>query len=178
LTSPLMGRFGMALRLEYYAPEDLQMIVARSAKLLNCEIELPGALEISRRARGTPRIANRLLRRVRDYADIKANGVITKDVASRALEMLNVDGIGLDQMDRLYLKAIAEKYSGGPVGIETLASALSEEKETLEDVYEPYLIQCGFVNRTSRGRVLTDLAYRHLGLEPIKKPGEAQLTIF
>jgi Holliday junction DNA helicase RuvB len=178
LTSPLMGRFGMVLRLEYYAPEDLQMIVARSAKLLNCEIELPGALEISRRARGTPRIANRLLRRVRDYADIKANGVITKDVASRALEMLNVDGIGLDQMDRLYLKAIAEKYSGGPVGIETLASALSEEKETLEDVYEPYLIQCGFVNRTSRGRVLTDLAYRHLGLEPIKKPGEAQLTIF
>ncbi len=178
LTSPLMGRFGMALRLEYYAPEDLQMIVARSAKLLNCEIELPGALEISRRARGTPRIANRLLRRVRDYADIKANGVITKDVASRALEMLNVDGIGLDQMDRLYLKAIAEKYSGGPVGIETLASALSEEKETLEDVYEPYLIQCGFVNRTSRGRVLTDLAYRHLGLEPIKKPGEAQLNIF
>jgi Holliday junction DNA helicase RuvB len=178
LTSPLMGRFGMALRLEYYAPEDLQMIVARSATLLNCEIELPGALEISRRARGTPRIANRLLRRVRDYADIKANGVITKDVASRALEMLNVDGIGLDQMDRLYLKAIAEKYSGGPVGIETLASALSEEKETLEDVYEPYLIQCGFVNRTSRGRVLTDLAYRHLGLEPIKKPGEAQLTIF
>ena len=178
LTSPLMGRFGMALRLEYYAPEDLQMIVARSATLLNCEIELPGALEISRRARGTPRIANRLLRRVRDYADIKANGVITKDVVSRALEMLNVDGIGLDQMDRLYLKAIAEKYSGGPVGIETLASALSEEKETLEDVYEPYLIQCGFVNRTSRGRVLTDLAYRHLGLEPIKKPGEAQLTIF
>jgi len=178
LTSPLMGRFGMALRLEYYAPEDLQMIVARSAKLLNCQIELPGALEISRRARGTPRIANRLLRRVRDYADIKANGVITKDVASRALEMLNVDSIGLDQMDRLYLKAIAEKYSGGPVGIETLASALSEEKETLEDVYEPYLIQCGFVNRTSRGRVLTDLAYRHLGLEPTKKPGEAQLTIF
>lgn len=178
LTSPLMGRFGMALRLEYYAPEDLQMIVARSAKLLNCQIELPGALEISRRARGTPRIANRLLRRVRDYADIKANGVITKDVASRALEMLNVDSIGLDHMDRLYLRAIAEKYSGGPVGIETLASALSEEKETLEDVYEPYLIQCGFVNRTSRGRVLTDLAYRHLGLEPTKKPGEAQLTIF
>lgn len=178
LTSPLMGRFGMALRLEYYAPEDLQLIVVRSAKLLNCEIELPGALEISRRARGTPRIANRLLRRVRDYADIKANGVITKEVASKALEMLNVDELGLDQMDRLYLKAIAEKYSGGPVGIETLASALSEEKETLEDVYEPYLIQCGFVNRTSRGRVLTDLAYRHLGLQPAKKPGDSQLTIF
>lgn len=178
LTSPLMGRFGMALRLEYYAPEDLQMIVARSAKLLRCEIELPGALEISRRARGTPRIANRLLRRVRDFADIKADGVITKEVASQALEMLNVDGMGLDQMDRLYLRAIAEKYSGGPVGIETLASALSEEKETLEDVYEPYLIQCGFVNRTSRGRVLTDLAYRHLGLQPAKKPGESQLTIF
>lgn len=178
LTSPLMGRFGMALRLEYYAPEDLQMIVARSAKLLNCTIDMPGALEISRRARGTPRIANRLLRRVRDYADIKANGAITQKVANEALAMLNVDERGLDQMDRHYLRAIAEKYSGGPVGIETLASALSEEKETLEDVYEPYLIQCGFLNRTSRGRVLTDLAYRHLGLEPIKKTGDSQLTIF
>jgi Holliday junction DNA helicase RuvB len=176
LTSPLMGRFGMALRLDHYTPEDLQMIVARSAKLLNCEMDLPGALEISRRARGTPRIANRLLRRVRDYADIKADGFITKAVASSALAMLDVDIKGLDQMDRLYLRTIAEKYSGGPVGIETLASALSEEKETLEDVYEPYLIQCGFVNRTSRGRVLTDLAYRHLGLDPVRK--EAQLTIF
>lgn len=178
LTSPLMGRFGMALRLDHYAPEDLQMIVARSAKLLNCTIDMPGALEISRRARGTPRIANRLLRRVRDYADIKANGAITQKVANEALAMLNVDERGLDQMDRHYLRAIAEKYSGGPVGIETLASALSEEKETLEDVYEPYLIQCGFLNRTSRGRVLTDLAYRHLGLEPIKKTGDSQLTIF
>lgn len=178
LTSPLMGRFGMALRLDHYTAEDLQMIVARSAKLLNCEIDLPGALEISRRARGTPRIANRLLRRVRDFADIKANGFISKEVAASALEMLDVDAKGLDQMDRLYLKTIAEKYSGGPVGIETLASALSEEKETLEDVYEPYLIQCGFVNRTSRGRVLTDLAYRHLGLEPLKKSGEPQLSIF
>lgn len=178
LTSPLMGRFGMALRLEYYAPEDLQMIIARSAKILNCQIDLPGALEISRRARGTPRIANRLLRRVRDYADIKAKGIITQEVAALALKMLDVDEKGLDHMDRLYLRAIAEKYSGGPVGIETLASALSEEKETLEDVYEPYLIQCGFVNRTSRGRVLTDLAYRHLGMESLKKPSDSQLTIF
>lgn len=177
LTSPLMGRFGMALRLEYYAPEDLQMIVARSARLLSCEIDLAGALEISKRARGTPRIANRLLRRVRDFADVKANGKITASVAHQALEMLNVDHKGLDQMDRLYLKAIAEKYSGGPVGIETLASALSEEKETLEDVYEPYLIQCGFVNRTSRGRVLTDLAYRHLGLENQNKRVPNQLSL-
>jgi len=176
LTSPLMGRFGMALRLEYYAPEDLQLIVCRSARLLHCEIEMPGALEISRRARGTPRIANRLLRRVRDYADIKAKGIITQSVAASALEMLNVDEKGLDQMDRNYLRAIAEKYSGGPVGIETLASALSEEKETLEDVYEPYLIQCGFVNRTSRGRVLTEHAYQHLGIEPIKK--DSQLSLY
>ena len=115
---------------------------------------------------------------MRDYADIKANGAITQKVANEALAMLNVDERGLDQMDRNYLRAIAEKYSGGPVGIETLASALSEEKETLEDVYEPYLIQCGFLNRTSRGRVLTDFAYRHLGLEPIKKTGDSQLTIF
>ncbi|NBX93162.1 MAG: Holliday junction branch migration DNA helicase RuvB [Proteobacteria bacterium] len=178
LTSPLMGRFGMALRLEYYAPEDLQLIILRSAKILNCKIEPAGALEISRRSRGTPRIANRLLRRVRDYADIKAKGMITQEVAALALKMLDVDEKGLDHMDRLYLKVIAEKYNGGPVGIETLASALSEEKETLEDVYEPYLIQCGFVNRTSRGRVLTDLAYRHLGLEAIQKGTHPQLPIF
>ena len=134
LTSPLMGRFGMVFRLEYYAPEDLQMIIVRSSGILKCRIEMDGALEISRRARGTPRIANRLLRRVRDYADIKAKGIVTQSVAADALDMLDVDEKGLDQMDRLFLRTIAEKFSGGQVGIETLASALSEERETLEDV--------------------------------------------
>lgn len=178
LTSPLMGRFGVVLRLDYYKPEDLQMIVVRSAGILKCRIDMPGAMEISRRARGTPRIANRLLKRVRDFAEIKADGVITQEVAHAALEMLDVDVKGLDQMDRLFLRTIIEKFGGGPVGIETLASALSEERETLEDVYEPFLIQSGFLNRTSRGRVATELAYKHLGIPFSKKPGEAQLTIF
>ena len=178
LTSPLMGRFGMVLRLDYYQPADLQMILVRSAGILRCRIEMEGAMEISRRARGTPRIANRLLRRVRDYAEIRADGVITRDVAAAALEMLDVDAQGLDQMDRVFLRTIITKFSGGPVGVETLASALSEERETLEDVYEPYLIQCGYLNRTSRGRVATELAYRHLGLTMPKKPTDPQLTIF
>lgn len=164
LTQPLMGRFGMILRLDYYQPEDLQMIVVRSAGILKCRVEMEGALEISRRARGTPRIANRLLRRVRDYAEIKADGIVSRTVAAAALDMLDVDGKGLDQMDRLFLRTIVEKFGGGPVGIDTLSSALSEERETLEDVYEPYLIQCGYLNRTSRGRVATELAYRHLGI--------------
>lgn len=177
LTSPLMGRFGMVLRLDYYAPEDLQMILIRSASILKCRIEKEGALEISRRSRGTPRIANRLLRRVRDYADIRANGIITQEVASSALKMLDVDDRGLDHMDRLLLKTLIEKFGGGPVGVDTLSSAISEERETLEDVYEPFLIQCGFLNRTSRGRVATDLAYAHLGLsrQPDVSP---QLSIF
>lgn len=177
LTSPLMGRFGMVLRLDYYQPQDLQMILVRSAGILKCRIEMDGALEISRRSRGTPRIANRLLRRVRDYAEIKADGVITKQIASAALDMLDVDGLGLDQMDRTLLRTIVEKFGGGPVGIDTLSSALSEERETLEDVYEPYLIQCGFLNRTSRGRVATDLAYRHLGLAAPKRRSEGQLEL-
>lgn len=177
LTSPLMGRFGMVLRLDYYNAEDLQMIVVRSAGILKCRIEMEGALEISKRARGTPRIANRLLRRVRDYAEIKADGVITEKVAAAALDMLEVDGSGLDGMDRLLLKTIIEKFGGGPVGIDTLSSALSEERETLEDVYEPYLIQCGFINRTSRGRVATELAYRHLKIAVPKRP-DPQLSIF
>lgn len=177
LTSPLMGRFGMVLRLDYYQPQDLQMILIRSAGILKCRIEMDGALEISRRARGTPRIANRLLRRVRDYAEIKADGVITKQTASAALEMLDVDGLGLDQMDRTLLRTIVEKFGGGPVGIDTLSSALSEERETLEDVYEPYLIQCGFLNRTSRGRLATDLAYRHLGLTAPKRRNDSQLEL-
>ena len=173
LTSPLMGRFGMILRLDYYQPEDLQMILVRSAGILKCRIEMDGALEISRRARGTPRIANRLLRRVRDYAEIKSNGVITRSVAASALEMLDVDAKGLDTMDRSYLRMIIEKFGGGPVGIETLSSALSEERETLEDVYEPYLIQCGYLNRTSRGRVATQFAYQHLGI-PFERSAQSQ----
>jgi Holliday junction DNA helicase RuvB len=177
LTSPLMGRFGMVLRLNYYDPKDLQMIVVRSAGILKCNIEMDGALEISKRARGTPRIANRLLRRVRDYAEIKADGVITQKVASLALDMLDVDGFGLDEMDRLLLKTIAEKFGGGPVGVETLATALSEERETIEDVYEPYLIQCGYLNRTSRGRIVTELAYDHLKLIRVTRGREAQLEL-
>ncbi len=177
LTSPLMGRFGMVLRLDYYTPEDLQMIVVRSAGILKCRIEMDGAYEISRRARGTPRIANRLLRRVRDYAEVKADGVITQKVAAAALDMLEVDASGLDGMDRLFLKTIITKFGGGPVGIETLASALSEERETLEDVYEPFLIQCGYINRTSRGRVATELAYKHLKIDPPRRPGEKQMSM-
>jgi Holliday junction DNA helicase RuvB len=172
-----MGRFGMVLRLNYYDPKDLQMIVVRSAGILKCNIEMDGALEISKRARGTPRIANRLLRRVRDYAEIKADGVITQKVASLALDMLDVDGFGLDEMDRLLLKTIAEKFGGGPVGVETLATALSEERETIEDVYEPYLIQCGYLNRTSRGRIVTELAYDHLKLIRVTRGREAQLEL-
>jgi len=177
LTSPLMGRFGMVLRLDYYQPEDLQMIVVRSAGILKCRIEMGGALEISKRARGTPRIANRLLRRVRDYAEIKADGVISDAVAAAALDMLDVDAKGLDQMDRSFLKIIIDKFGGGPVGIETLSSALSEERETLEDVYEPYLIQCGYINRTSRGRVATELAYKHLKIPYSKRSQDAQLEL-
>jgi len=140
---------------------------------------MEGAFEISRRARGTPRIANRLLRRVRDFAEVKADGRITHSIASAALDMLDVDGGGLDNMDRQFLRTIAEKFSGGPVGIDTLASALSEESETLEDVYEPFLIQCGYVNRTPRGRVLTELGYKHLGLPFSRRPAtDSQLSIF
>jgi len=177
LTSPLMGRFGMVLRLEHYSAEELQMVVVRSAGILKCRIEMDGALEVASRSRGTPRIANRLLRRVRDFAEIKADGVITGPVASAALEMLDVDKRGLDAMDRQLLTTIIEKFGGGPVGIETLCSALGEERETLEDVYEPFLLQIGFLNRTRQGRVATELAHKHLGL-PFSKPssGEAQLT--
>ncbi|MBY0369417.1 Holliday junction branch migration DNA helicase RuvB [bacterium] len=180
LTSPMMGRFGMVLRLEHYSPEELQMVLVRSAGILKCRIEMEGALEIARRSRGTPRIANRLLRRVRDYAEIKADGVITAPVASAALEMLDVDKRGLDAMDRAFLTTIIKNFGGGPVGIETLCSALGEERETLEDVYEPYLLQIGFLNRTRQGRVATELAHKHLGLQPGKSvpTGEQQMTIF
>jgi holliday junction DNA helicase RuvB len=162
LSPPLRDRFGVLLRLEFYEVMDLQIIVTRSARILGISIDEGGAGEIARRSRGTPRIANRLLRRVRDYAEVRAEGKITREVADYALQMLEVDRKGFDRMDRKILLTIIEKYEGGPVGIETLAAAVSEEKGTLEDVYEPYLIQEGFLNKTPRGRIATRLAYEHL----------------
>ncbi len=165
LTSPLRDRFGVISRLEFYNPKELCIIVTRSARILNIEIEADGAMEIARRSRGTPRIANRLLRRVRDYAQVRAGGVITKKVADDALKMLEVDNQGFDGMDRKILLTIIKKYSGGPVGVETLSAAISEEKDTIEDVYEPYLIQEGYIDRTPRGRTATRLAYLHFGID-------------
>ena len=153
LSAPLRDRFGIVLNFEFYAPEDLQKIIVRSAEILNVEVNPDGAYEIARRSRGTPRIANRLLRRVRDFAQVKGDGIITKAIADAALVMLDVDNTGLDEADRRYLRVIMEKYDGGPVGIETLAAALSEERDTIEDVYEPYLMQQGFVQRTTRGQL-------------------------
>ncbi|MEE9320207.1 MAG: Holliday junction branch migration DNA helicase RuvB [Granulosicoccus sp.] len=164
LTAPLRDRFGIVQRLEFYATEDLAGIVARSARLLEVEIDEAGCIEIARRARGTPRIANRLLRRVRDFADIRADGHITREVADQALNLLNVDRLGLDNMDRRLLQAIIEKFGGGPVGVDNLGAALSEETGTLEEVIEPYLIQQGLLMRTPRGRVVTDNTYRHFGM--------------
>ncbi len=176
LTSPLRDRFGVVARLDFYSPEELEIIVTRSAKLLNIGIEKKGAFEIARRSRGTPRIVNRLLKRVRDFAEVKADGVITLQVAHDALAMLEVDEKGFDHMDRRILQTIIEKFSGGPVGVETLSSAISEEKDTIEDVYEPFLIQCGYLQRTPRGRIATELAYLHLGLKaPIKNPQDSFL---
>lgn len=165
LTSPLRDRFGVISRLDYYEPEDLVLIVTRTAGILGVEITREGALEIAGRSRGTPRVANRLLKRVRDYAQVKADGIITREVSDEALKFLEVDALGLDQADRRLLLAIIQKFEGGPVGLETLAAATSEESETLEDVYEPYLIQLGMLARTPRGRVATPSAYQHLGLE-------------
>jgi len=162
LSAPLRDRFGVILRLELYTPEELLKIVSRSASILGIDIERGGALEIARRSRGTPRIANRLLKRVRDYAQVKANGVITKQVADEALRMLEVDDIGLDATDRRMLSSIITYFGGGPVGLDTLAATIGEEAITLEDVYEPYLLQLGFINRTPRGRCATKLAYDHL----------------
>lgn len=164
LTGPLRSRFGLVIRLDYYAPEELQRIVQRSARLLEIEVSDDAAAEIARRARGTPRIANRLLRRSRDFAQVERDGVIDSEVARYSLERLDIDERGLDDMDRRFLSTLVEKFAGGPVGVATLASALSEDVETLEDVYEPYLIQEGFLARTARGREATQLAYRHLGL--------------
>ncbi|BAF59208.1 MAG: Holliday junction branch migration DNA helicase RuvB [Pelotomaculum sp.] len=169
LTSPLRDRFGVISRLEYYRPEDLVLIVNRSARILGIEITAEGAFEIARRSRGTPRVANRLLKRVRDYAQVRANGVITCEVAVEALKFLEVDPLGLDFADRRLLLTIIQKFGGGPVGLETIATAVNEEPETVEDVYEPYLIQLGMLARTPRGRVTTPLAFRHLGLEPARE---------
>lgn len=165
LTAPLRDRFGVSLRLELYTPEELQRIVVRSAGILNVQIEPAGAYEIASRSRGTPRIANRMLRRVRDFAQVRADGVITQEVADKALSALEVDKLGLDALDRRMLSSIIEYYGGGPVGLETLAATINEEAVTLEDVYEPYLLQRGFLTRTPRGRCVTQKAYQHLGLE-------------
>jgi len=166
LTNPLRDRFGIVARLEFYSPEELTRIVVRSARLLDIALEPDGALEIARRSRGTPRIANRLLRRVRDYAEVRAGGRITYVVADAALSMLDVDAAGLDVMDRKLLRCVLDKFAGGPVGIDNLSAAIGEERDTIEDVLEPFLIQQGFLQRTNRGRIATALSYRHFGLLP------------
>ena len=167
LTTPLRDRFGIVHRLELYDVKDLDKIVRRSAKILEVNIDKEGSLEIAKRSRGTPRIANRLLKRVRDYAAVLGDGNITKEIAKIALEKLEIDDLGLDNVDRKILKTIILNYAGGPVGIETLSSTIGEEVETIEDVYEPYLMQMGFIARTPRGRVATPSAYKHLGIEMV-----------
>ena len=164
LTAPLRDRFGVVHHLEFYTPEELQTIIERSAHVLGVEIDSRGAYAMARRSRGTPRLANRLLKRVRDFAQVKYDGVITDEVANFALDLLDVDKYGLEQLDRTILLTIIEKFSGGPVGLDTLSAAIGEDSGTLEDVYEPYLIKNGFLNRTPKGRVATDYAYRHLGI--------------
>jgi Holliday junction DNA helicase RuvB len=163
LTSPLRDRFGMSFRLEFYSPEELSIIIKRSADILSVRLENEGAYEIAGRSRGTPRIANRLLKRVRDFAEVKADGLISRKVAIDALEMLTVDHRGFDQMDRKMLLTLIDKFNGGPVGIDNLSSAIGEERDTIEDIYEPYLIQEGYLRRTMRGRVATRIAYEHFG---------------
>ena len=175
LTNPLRDRFGIVARLEFYSPEELTLIVNRSAKLLKVETSDDGAREIALRSRGTPRIANRLLRRVRDFAEVKRDGKVDKEIADAALKMLDVDQIGLDVMDRRMLLAIIEKFAGGPVGVENLAAAIGEERDTIEDVLEPYLIQQGYLQRTPRGRMATLLAYRHFGITVPVQAGAPEL---
>jgi len=175
LASPLRDRFGAIFRLEFYSPEELQQIVTRSATILNVPIENNGALEIARRSRGTARIANRLLKRARDFSQVRADGVITQDVAKEALALMNVDPLGLDDLDRKVLHSIIEKFGGGPVGLETIAASIGEESNTIMDVVEPYLLQLGFLARTPRGRVATPHAYRHLGLAPPNRPEQPSL---
>jgi Holliday junction DNA helicase RuvB len=172
LTNPLRDRFGIVARLEFYTAEELTRIVKRSAALLNIVLDPDGALEIARRSRGTPRIVNRLLRRVRDFAEVKAQGEVTRDVADAALSMLDVDGSGLDVMDRKLIQTVLTKFDGGPVGVDNLAAAIGEERDTIEDVLEPFLIQQGYLQRTARGRIATALSYRHFGLAP-PVPGAA-----
>ncbi|MCK4397059.1 Holliday junction branch migration DNA helicase RuvB [candidate division WOR-3 bacterium] len=172
LTSPMRSRFGISHRIDFYAPPDLSEIVERSSRIFDVDVKEDAALEIAKRARGTPRVANRLLRRIRDYAQVKGEGNITKDVVLKSLELLEVDEKGLDAMDKLILKTIIEKFNGGPVGLKTIAVAVGEEKDTIEEVFEPFLILEGLINRTLRGRVATQLAYRHLGME---KPSNGRL---
>ncbi len=171
LTSPLRDRFGIVQRLEFYSTEELTRIVRRSARILNIEVDDTGSREIARRSRGTPRIANRLLRRVRDYAQIRAGGAVSADVADRALKLLKVDASGFDELDRKLLLAVIDRFDGGPVGVDNLAAAIGEERDTIEEVLEPYLIQQGFLMRTPRGRIATRTAYQHFGLPP--KPSSA-----
>ncbi len=174
LTPPMRGRFGIVERLNYYPTEDLELIVKRTAEVLKVDIDAEGMTEIARRSRGTPRIANRLLRRVRDYAQVRADGRITRDVANQALQLLDVDHFGLDDMDARILRIIIEKFGGGPVGVGAIASAIAEDAETIEEVYEPFLVQNGFLQRTPRGRVATSLAYRHFGFEaPVRTEQES-----
>ena len=173
LTAPMRARFGIHQQLKYYPTEDLEQVVKRTALVMNCTITPDGAHELARRARGTPRVANRLLRRVRDYAQVKANGIIDKAVADAALELLEVDTFGLDDMDARIMRAIIEKFEGGPVGLKTVAAAVGEDEGTIEEVYEPFLVQNGFLQRTPRGRMATAIAYRHFGYTP---PGDAVLV--
>ena len=165
LTAPLRDRFGIIHRMEFYTVEELQTIIMRSAEVLNAHLEAAGAMEMARRSRGTPRLANRILKRVRDYAQVKHDGIITEEVAMTALDLMDVDRMGLDHIDRNILLTMIQKFGGGPVGLDTLAAAIGEDAGTIEDVYEPYLLKNGFLNRTPRGRVVTDYAYSHLGLE-------------
>ncbi|HEY4306426.1 MAG TPA: Holliday junction branch migration DNA helicase RuvB [Gemmatimonadaceae bacterium] len=175
LTAPMRARFGIEQRLNFYPPEDLEHIVRRTAEVLKVELEPAGATEISRRSRGTPRVANRLLRRVRDYAQVKANGVITLDIANQALTLHDVDTFGLDDMDARILKTIIEKFDGGPVGLNTIGAAIGEDSTTIEEVYEPFLLQHGFLQRTMRGRVATAQAFRHFGFTPRVPEGQQNL---
>ncbi len=175
LTNPLRDRFGIVARLEFYTADELAQIVRRSARLLDCAMDDAGSVEIARRSRGTPRIANRLLRRCRDYAQVKADGAITREVADAALTMLDVDGLGLDLMDRKLLGSVIEKFDGGPVGVDNLAAAIGESRDTIEDVIEPYLIQQGYLQRTPRGRIVTAAVYRHFGFAT---PGAAVSSLW
>ena len=177
LTSPLRDRFGVILRFDFYTPEEIGTIIKRSARILNVEVTEEGAMEIAGRSRGTPRIANRLLRRVRDFAEVKADGVVTEEVASEALAMLEIDSMGFDKMDRRILLTIIDTFAGGPVGVESISAALHEERDAIEDLYEPYLIQEGFINRTPRGRIATQKAYAHLN-RPYEEKSNDQQKLF